>query len=487
MIPGTRNSHHFLMSNEDQDRGLASFPSIQCVCKLLIVLLSLIQLQAQAHSESKANRVLVSQEVSESPQESPTTRVARSPGSMINRREQWRQRRLQKLQRKEVPQRSTFEKAVLLVEKKGIRNLVRYKDFYPQLGSITTGSGFAPGVRYWKPDINGSGFDLQSSAAFSFKEYQLYDLQFGKIHPRGEEFFLRPNISGGGALQLGEVRDRVRKFFLYADVRYRDFPEEDFFGLGPHSREGDRSDFSQTDISYDAVVGYQLSSWLSAAARVGYQQIDIDPGQDSRFPDTHDLFDDVSAPGVDEEPDFLHVSSGILVDFRDRPGNPHRGGMLGFSFMRFDDRGGDGEFEFTRFAVDARYFLPLGSVQRVLALRFFTSLDDENNGSRVPFYLQEALGGDTTLRGFRNFRFRDTNLLYLSAEYRWEALPALELTFFYDRGKVFADRADWDFTGLEKGFGFGIRAKTLESVVIRLEIARSREDTKIHFKFGGSF
>ena len=79
-------------------------------------------------------------------------------------------------------------------------------------------------------------------------------------------------------------------------------------------------------------------------------------------------------------------------------------------------------------------------------------------------------------------------MLFLSAEYRWEASPAFELAFFYDRGKVFSERADFDFSSLEKGFGFGIRLKTLESVLLRIDLARSREDNfRIHFKFGRSF
>lgn len=414
---------------------------------------------------------------------------AQPPTPIVSRAEQWRQKRLQKLQNPEVPQRSTLEKTVILVEKKGIQNLVRYKNFYPKFGSTITGSGFSLGVRYWLPDIKGSGIDFQSSAAYSIiKQYQFYDLQFGKVQPRAREFFRRPNITEGPALQLGDTLQKGHRFFLYADLRYRDLPEEDFFGLGPHSEEANRSNFRQKDMSYDAVMGYQFSSWLSAAARVGYLRIYLKPGKDSSLPDIHELFDDVSAPGLARQPDFLHSSVGVLVDFRDRPGNPHRGAMVGLSLTRFDDRGGGGQFEFNRFAADTRFYLPLGSDQRVLAFRFFTLLTNEEPGSRVPFYLQETLGGDSTLRGFENFRFRDNNMIYLSAEYRWEALPALEFAFFYDRGKVFADRADYDFTSLEKGFGFGVRAKTLESTVIRVDFARSREDTfRVHFRFSRSF
>ncbi|MEE8348206.1 MAG: BamA/TamA family outer membrane protein, partial [Acidobacteriota bacterium] len=386
-------------------------------------------------------------------------------------------------------QPSLLEKTLLKVENGGCQNLTRYKNFYAKFNSVTTGSGIAPGVRYWKPRLLGSELTFQASGAYSFKKYQLYDLQFGKVYPKGRDFLVRPSSGSGASFLSGETARKTRPdFFLYADLRYRDFPDEDFFGSGPHSRKDDQTDFSLTDISYDAVLGYQFNSWFTALARVGYLLVDIDPGEDSRYPDTQDLFNDDSAPGLSHQPDFLHVNAGLLMDFRDRPGNPHRGGSFAFSAARFDDRGGNGQFEFNRFSVDGRYYLALGSEQRVLAFRFFTSLDDENGESRVPFYLQETLGGDTALRGFRNFRFRGTHLLYLSAEYRWEASPALEFAIFYDRGKVFADHADWDFTGLEKGFGLGVRAKTLQSVLLRVDFARSREDTfRVSFKFSRSF
>ena len=189
---------------------------------------------------------------------------------------------------------------------------------------------------------------------------------------------------------MDEPHRRAGDFFLYADLRYQDFPQEDFFGLGPDSRETDRTDFRITRVSYGAVLGYQFTDWFNLAARSGYLRAYVNPGEDERFPDTQERFDDRSAPGLDRQPDFLNFNSAALIDFRDRPGNPHRGGMLGFSWTRFDDRGSE-QSDFNRFAVDGRYYLTLGSDQRVLALRFFTSLDDDDPGSQVPFYLQETL------------------------------------------------------------------------------------------------
>lgn len=405
---------------------------------------------------------------------------------MSNGVEQWQQQRLEKLQHIEPPQQRGLEKRLFqveeIIEEKKFPN---YKGFYPQFGTISTGSGLAAGITYWKPGLGDSVLDLQVSADYSLQEYQRYDVQFGKIPQDQVEFFLRGGRSGSTS-QFNKLSRKDREFFLYADLRYRDFPQEDFFGIGPQSEKEDQTDFELEDASYDGVVGYQFNRWLRADFRAGFLQVDIKPGRDSDFPNTQKLFDDTSAPGLTEQPGFFRLSSSILLDYRDKPGNPHVGGIVGFSVTRYDDRD-DSDFDFYRFAVNARNYLPLGSPARILAVQFFTSLDDTDNTSRVPFYFQETLGGGDTLRGFKNFRFRDTNVVYLSAEYRWEASQLLEFALFYDTGKVFADRADFDLDGLEDSYGFGVRIKTPNSTVFRVDLGHSDEGTQIYFKFGSSF
>lgn len=403
------------------------------------------------------------------------------------RAKEWRERRRQKSQQVVPSKRSGLEKALLYVEEKGIRELltIRFKDFYPKFGNLSHGSGLAPGIRYFKSKLGGSGLSLETSAAFSFTGYKLGNLQFGRFNKTAPYVFLGP-ADFGAPFKFGEERPGQVKSFLYADVRYRYFPREDFYGLGRESREEDRSDFLLEDGFYDVVAGYQFNRWIGASVRFGYLQMNTDPGSDDRFPDIQTLFGDDAAPGLTRQPDFLHLDSAIYLDYRDTPGNPHKGGVIGISFSRFDDRGGK-EFEFNRFSLDARHYLPLGSKQRILALRFFASLDEADPGGRVPFYFQNTLGGNETLRGFRQFRFRDSRSLYLSAEYRWEASPAVELVIFYDAGKVFPESEDLDFEHLEKSIGAGIRIKTSNQVFLRLDVGRSDEGTRIHFRFGPSF
>jgi outer membrane protein assembly factor BamA len=194
----------------------------------------------------------------------------------------------------------------------------------------------------------------------------------------------------------------------------------------------------------------------------------------------------MTAPGLAQQPDFFRVAFSAALDLRDRPDNPHNGTYLGISLARYDDRE-RGVFNFSNYAAEARQYVSLGSPARVVALRFLTSMDDSGTTSRVPFYYQQTLGGSDTLRGFREYRFRDRRLLYMSGEYRWEMATAIEFVVFYDAGKVFSDRSNFDFTGLRKNIGYGIRFKTPDSVIFRVDIGHSSEGKRIYFKFGPSF
>lgn len=431
---------------------------------------------AQSTTESGSGQPAAPPPVAEPPEDASDSRV-----------EELKARRRGQVGKVRVQHLSGFERALAEMEKTRFHKILNYnyKGIYPQFASLSTGSGFAPGARLWRPNILGAPLDLQASGAYSLRGYQRYDLQFGRIQKRGSSFSLE-GVGIGAAAQFDESQPKEPGFFLYGDLRYRFYPQEDFFGLGASSLSANRTDYTQEDMSYDAVAGWQVNKWLGAALRLGYLQMNLDDGTDSRFPDTRQLFTDAEAPGLDRQPDFFDISAAVLFDYRDRPGNPHKGGMVGVYLSRYDDRRGQ-EFEFERLALDVRHFIPLFSEQRVIALRFFASADDPDDGSRVPFFLQEHLGGSETLRGFREFRFRDQRLLYLSAEYRWEAAPFLELAIFYDTGKVFSRRKDFKFDNMEKSIGGGIRFKAPLATILRIDMGRSDEGNRFFFKFGPSF
>jgi len=212
----------------------------------------------------------------------------------------------------------------------------------------------------------------------------------------------------------------------------------------------------------------------------------VGAGQDNRFPNVENEFNEAEAPGLNEDLKFFRTLSVIFTDFRDVPGNPHKGFFLGFAHYYFDSQDNQ-PFDFQRYVVDGRGYIPLGSKQRVLAVRFLSTFDDPKHGNSVPFYMQKTLGGSGLLRGFREFRFRDLNTLALSAEYRWEAAAGWELVAFYDAGKVFPDSSDFSFDHLEHSYGGGTRFKLPEAVFMRFDVAHSNEGTRFYLTFNSSF
>lgn len=403
-----------------------------------------------------------------------------------SRAEELRERRRQKAQEIVPEETSGIEKAFIAMESgEVVRRIkaVRWKDFYPKFGQISNNSGLGGGVRYYKR--TGLGLSIEGSAAISFTSYRQAEFHFGRFNQMAPNTLLGP-AAFGAPFDFGDERPGKVNSYLYVDLRYRYYPRERFYGIGPDSGPEDRTSYLLEDGHYGAAAGYQFGRWVGVGVQGSYLRVNTGPGEDDAFPKIGDIFDDTTAPGLTRQPDFLRFDSVVFVNLMDTPGNPHKGGAIGVSYSRYDARGED-EFDFDSLALDLRGYLPLGSRQRVLAVRLYGSRNNADSGSRVPFYLTRTLGGKETLRGFADLRFRDARLLYLSAEYRWEAAPAIEGVLFYDTGRVFPESEEIEFKHLQHNIGAGIRFKAINRVILRLDVGRGSEGTLVHFQFGPSF
>ncbi|MBA3270598.1 MAG: BamA/TamA family outer membrane protein, partial [Acidobacteria bacterium] len=148
-----------------------------------------------------------------------------------------------------------------------------------------------------------------------------------------------------------------------------------------------------------------------------------------------------------------------------------------------------GNWSFRRTDLDLRQYLGFLADRRVIALRALVSSSHATGGSTgVPFYLMPTLGGNDTLRGFRNYRFRGPHALLFQAEYRWELWSGLDAALFYDAGKVALRRSDLNFSKLQDDYGVGFRFNTANGVVMRVDAAFGSPDGKhLHIVFGGVF
>jgi hypothetical protein len=253
-----------------------------------------------------------------------------------------------------------------------------------------------------------------------------------------------------------------------------EFPEEDFFGFGGSSLDGDRTSYSLESTGVGADVQWHARSALTIAA--GLWQLDdrTAAGADPRYPSLEQMFDGSTVPGFGADTTFRRVDASVVLDLRDNPLHPHAGGQYEARASRYQDRSASA-FDFDRVELDVQHYVPLPNRYRTLALRAAGVFTDAHHGSQVPFHYQPTLGGGQELRGFREFRFRDLNSVVLQAEYRWEAWWALDGALFVDVGQVAPTRRDITLSGMQTTYGIGFRIHSNRAFISRLDLAFSRE------------
>jgi hypothetical protein len=265
-------------------------------------------------------------------------------------------------------------------------------------------------------------------------------------------------------------------------------PQDDFYGVGPTSAETDRVSYRIDTTTLVARAIVRPRRWLAAGLHAGRLSPSIGPGTDDRFPSIEERFDDAHAPGLTSQPDFGYGDLFAAVDYRDQPGNARAGGFYSLTLASYTDLDQD-RYGFRRVDLHAQHFFPIFDKKRVFAVqgRMVTSTP-HGDDDVVPFYLQPALGGGTTLRSLSDYRFRDNNLFYVNAEYRWEAVGGLDMALFTDFGKVAPDVGDLNLSDLKHAYGAGLRFNTYKEVFLRLDVgAGAGEGVQYFFKFSKAF
>lgn len=256
--------------------------------------------------------------------------------------------------------------------------------------------------------------------------------------------------------------------------QFYEFPQEDFFGLGPDSREANRTNYLLDAVEVGGEAQWHPAQQVWVNTGLSFVSPRIGAGTDRRFTSTDRVFDPDGLPGFRTPPDFVRSDVEAGFDWRDNPLYPRVGGVYRARFSDFRDQDLD-RFSFRRLDVSLEQYVPLATKYRVLALRAAAVITDTDGHSDVPFFYQPTVGGSHTLRGFREFRFRDRNSLALTAEYRWEAWWALDPAVFIDAGQVAFDRRALNLTDFDVSYGVGFRLHSNRAFTARLDLGFSRE------------
>ena len=332
-----------------------------------------------------------------------------------------------------------------------------------RLGGLPSGSGFSLGTEYLRPDLAGGQMAFRASAVGSPKLWYMIEteLRFPHLVLRNLDLQLR-----GRRLDANSV---------------------DYYGPGPESLKTGRTDYRREENGLDVCLTYTPARpYLSIGFSSGYLWLNVGPGKDSDYYSSEKAYPPSVAPGIDTQTDYLRFGPFLEADSRDKPDDPHSGTHFLVRFNLYSDRKFN-RYNFQQIDASLEQYVPFFNKKRVLALHLNSVLSYPGEGSEIPFYMMPTLGGPSNLRGYRRYRFYDNDLFLASAEYRWEVFTLMDAAVFADGGKVFHRDGDFNLKNLESDAGFGLRFKSRESVVFRIDTAFSHEGYGLWLTFDHVF
>lgn len=344
-----------------------------------------------------------------------------------------------------------IEERLLAIERAG--GLGVTNGWFVTFGDIKSGSGFALGPAYGKLLDNGAL--IYAKAGYSIRNFKMAQLS---LHA--------PPAAGGRVLIEGRLR-------------WQDAPTLPFFPIGTDS-ERSRFEFSETKREVSARARLHPARFLRLGGGLSYEDFDTtnvvlaEAAPDSRL---QLLF----VPGSGDDPSYVHTHVMGAFDSRDGPGYSRRGSLLQATLHDYRQQSGGG-LSFRRVDAIAEQYIPILHGNWVLYFGLRASTTDADDGNVVPFFLMPYLGGNT-LRGFRNYRFRDRHTILFTGEYRWYVQEFVDMALFVDAGKVVSRRSQLDFENLKTSVGAGLRFHGPQTTAVRLEVARSNEGWRVIFGF----
>ena len=327
--------------------------------------------------------------------------------------------------------------------------------FFPEFGGIIPGGGISVGPGY-RHRLFGDRAIVRASAAVSPRRYTMMrsDIEWPQL--------LHHRLSLGG------------------QVKYQDFTQINFFGIGSRSLKSDQTDYRLKDLDALAFGTARLKPWLSVTGRAGLlQRLAIDRGLSTLYPSAAKRFDDIGAPGLTQQPNYVHADVAVDVNTLDMPGYPSSGGRYRASVAMFHDRD-LARYSFRRFEADAR---PVCAARSIGAgVQRTDRRVADRAGQEVPFYMLPSLGGSNSLRGYLDYRFRDRDVLLMNADTACRSCavstPRCSTTREASRRPRVCSRARSTPTTVS-----GLRLHSATHMLVRLDVARGEEGTRALVSF----
>jgi hypothetical protein len=324
-------------------------------------------------------------------------------------------------------------------------------------GSVVSGGGFALGGHWREPLGEKARFDTEYMVSIKGYQSALLDVSSQPL--------------AGGRLTFG------------FGVKYESLPMEDFFGLGPQSAVDTHTSYERQATDTRAWARIRVRPWLELRPTIGHVDTRVFAGEQSGIPSIEALTWRPSVSGVGRRSRFMHAGVTATIDRRDDPKRTRKGVFIRASASRYEAVTAEDD-GFMRTELDVRGYLPVRGLSKhdVFAVRGVALLTDGTRHEAAPFYFLPRLGGGGLLRGYETSRFVDTQALFASAEYRWQAHHRLQIVTFVDVGGVAPAMRAFTVSNLQTSAGVGLRYRGF-----RVDYARGAEGGRFHVGVGMGF
>ena len=165
-----------------------------------------------------------------------------------------------------------------------------------------------------------------------------------------------------------------------------------------------------------------------------------------------------------------------ITDTRDNIYEPTSGGRVSLT-GEFAGLGGD--FTFQKLSIEDQRYFKVGHAQ-VLALR---AQYGAGRGD-ISYFNKFTIGGQDTLRGYREDQFRGKRMTLGTIEYRFPIVKKVQGALFTDFGGAWDDGLTPD--NMHASVGVGLSLNTPLGP-LRLDYGRGSDGGRVHFSVGGSF
>lgn len=243
---------------------------------------------------------------------------------------------------------------------------------------------------------------------------------------------------------VSDIWSKENRYHYSSELRYWDFPYG-FYGIGANTEKGDKEYINEKRARLSFAADKLMAPHYYVGLQTGFEYFKNEgttPG------------------GIYSSRPYYGKSGGKRIYFGLRQTYDTRdkvtytgGGLYGNLQVNYTpDLFNGAQFKGWNLSFDGRYFTSLND-QVILA---FNGVYEGIYGHNVPFYLLSQLGGENTMRGYYQGRFRDNNMAALQAEIKYRFIPRFALVGFGGAGTVFG-HDPLDRSNIKPNYGAGIR------------------------------